>query len=326
MPLKPRLYHLIFAVLITVWSGCAQGPPTRPEASGRPGEILLVADDDVWNTVAGKALTDILTAEQYGLPQGEAQFRFSRLPQSNFSGILKLQKNIVYLELAEEPVSISYRNDVWSAPQLVVRIAGSNIDSIAAYLRENYDLLLQALNDAERNRIVIGYQALLDAILQKTVKDSFGVSLITPKGFQLAVSKNNFMWLRRETQEMSQGIIIYETAYTDTSDFVSRIIVSRRDSICLQHIPGPSEGSYMATEMSYPVKRNVMEVDSNFAVELRGLWRTEGDFMGGPFVSYSIHNPSRGTIITIEGFVFAPRYNKREYLRQVEAIARSATF
>ena len=54
-------------------------------------------------------------------------------------------------------------------------------------------------------------------------------------------------------------------------------------------------------------------------VELRGLWEAYNDFMGGPFVSHSFLSPDRKEIVTLDGFVYAPRYDKRSYLRQVEA-------
>ena len=45
--------------------------------------------------------------------------------------------------------------------------------------------------------------------------------------------------------------------------------------------------------------------------------------MGGPFVSLTRIDEMNMQIITIEGFVFAPKYDKRNPLRQLEAMIYS---
>ena len=45
--------------------------------------------------------------------------------------------------------------------------------------------------------------------------------------------------------------------------------------------------------------------------------------MGGPFVSHSFYSRDGKDIIVLEAFVFAPRYDKRQYLRQVESLLYS---
>ncbi len=48
--------------------------------------------------------------------------------------------------------------------------------------------------------------------------------------------------------------------------------------------------------------------------------------MGGPFVSYTFTPPANSDIITVEGFVYAPRFDKRNYVRHLEAILSSINF
>ena len=48
--------------------------------------------------------------------------------------------------------------------------------------------------------------------------------------------------------------------------------------------------------------------------------------MGGPFVSITTLDTKNSRMITIDGYVFAPEFDKREYLREVEAIIKSAKF
>ena len=67
-----------------------------------------------------------------------------------------------------------------------------------------------------------------------------------------------------------------------------------------------------------------MLVNSLDVIELRGLWKVEGYFMGGPFVNYFIRNHQANTLLMVQGFVHAPKkQNKAFYVRQVESILQS---
>jgi hypothetical protein len=58
-------------------------------------------------------------------------------------------------------------------------------------------------------------------------------------------------------------------------------------------------------------------------VELRGLWEMQNDFMGGPFISHSYLDIRNNRVLVIEAFVYNPRSEKRNYLRQTESILYS---
>jgi hypothetical protein len=45
--------------------------------------------------------------------------------------------------------------------------------------------------------------------------------------------------------------------------------------------------------------------------------------MGGPFVNYSFYDQASGRLYLIDGSVFAPGYDKLDFLRHMEIIART---
>jgi len=49
----------------------------------------------------------------------------------------------------------------------------------------------------------------------------------------------------------------------------------------------------------------------------------ESHGMGGPFVNYTFYDETSGRLYMIDGMIFAPGYDKREFLRQMEAIAHT---
>ena len=65
---------------------------------------------------------------------------------------------------------------------------------------------------------------------------------------------------------------------------------------------------------------------TGFAVETRGLWMVQNDFMGGPFISYTFVDPTLERVITIDGYVYNPSDLKRNFIRQMEAIFHSIGF
>ncbi|NLI63696.1 MAG: DUF4837 family protein, partial [Bacteroidales bacterium] len=54
-------------------------------------------------------------------------------------------------------------------------------------------------------------------------------------------------------------------------------------------------------------------------MEVRGLWKVKGDFMGGPFVSHARVDEVNQRVIVAEVFVYAPDKLKRNLIRQIEA-------
>jgi hypothetical protein len=75
-----------------------------------------------------------------------------------------------------------------------------------------------------------------------------------------------------------------------------------------------------------PQTKIVTDFFTDYAVEMRGLWRVEHDFMGGPFVSYTFVDWRKNQIVTVFGYVYQPNKAKRNLLRQVEAIIYSTRF
>ena len=81
----------------------------------------------------------------------------------------------------------------------------------------------------------------------------------------------------------------------------------------------------MRTDFSY--KPNTQEVyfGKTKTMESRGLWDVKGQFMAGPFINYYIDIGNNNTVM-IDGFVYSPGTNKREYIFELEAIIRSIKF
>ena len=84
------------------------------------------------------------------------------------------------------------------------------------------------------------------------------------------------------------------------------------------NMPGTFPGSYMATDTAW-VTYTPTTVNGKYCGVLRGLWYMKGDMMGGPFVSHARLDEKNNRVVVVEGFVFAPETDKRNFIRRVES-------
>ena len=114
-----------------------------------------------------------------------------------------------------------------------------------------------------------------------------------------------------------------EAVVADPEPFTVDKLVGKRNEVLKANVPGMFDNTYMTTaDYVRPEMKFLSYHDHHFA-QLRGFWEVEGDFMGGPFVSHSFYSKDGRDIIVLEGWVYAPKYDKRQYLRQVESFLYS---
>ena len=94
--------------------------------------------------------------------------------------------------------------------------------------------------------------------------------------------------------------------------------VKDRFNVMKLNMPGTFPGSYMATDTAW-VTYNPTTVNGKYCGVLRGLWHMKGDMMGGPFVSHARLDEKNNRVVVVEGFVFAPETDKRNFIRRIES-------
>ena len=82
----------------------------------------------------------------------------------------------------------------------------------------------------------------------------------------------------------------------------------------------------MLTESQYDPVTKKVNIAGKSAIETRGLWIVKDDFMGGPFLSYTIIDKTNHRILIIEGFSYAPSSKKRDFVFELEAILKTISF
>jgi hypothetical protein len=109
----------------------------------------------------------------------------------------------------------------------------------------------------------------------------------------------------------------------DEQNSIADSIIPMRDAIGEKYIPGSKEGMYMITEAAYTPFTIETEIEEKMAYETRGKWEVKNDFMAGPFLNYAIVDKEHDRLLVVEGFTYAPSVDKRNFLLELEAIAKS---
>jgi len=317
---------LILVSIVSIQScKCTGGPQLMPNVSGKAGEVVIVIGKGAWETEVGAALRTALASDEPFLPQKEPMFTLVNIPESAFSRIFQTHRNVVIIKILpnlEEP-KIVFQENVWAAPQIVVTISASTESEIAKLVLQQQDRLAGAILMAERNRNIQNAKRYEERALRAVVTSEFGGSPYFPKGYSIKKKTDNFIWISYETTYTNQGVFIYRFPYKDSTDFYPENLIARRNEVLFKNVPGQIEKSYMTTNINQEPSLRWIHYNKRDFAELRGLWEVQNDFMGGPFISHFFMDQDKQNIIALEAFVYAPRYDKRNYLRQVESLIYS---
>lgn len=297
----------------------------KPRISGLSGEVILVIPEYKWESPLGDTLRYFFSYDQPALPQPEPVFDVIQVSPNQFSSILTSHRNILNIKIDPKytKTGISMANDQWAVPQLVIDVTAPNDSSCINLLIENADLIIDKINDAERQRVLLSYKKYQAADISRKLKKKHNLSLFIPKGYSLDVDSTDFIWISNETPLISQGLIIYFYPYSNENLFLPENLIRKRNEMLKNYVKGPVENTWMTTEDLISPIYSEFEKDSLYFTKLEGLWKLKNGFMGGPFVSISTVDEKRNRIVTLEGYVYAPNNKKREFLRQVESIIYS---
>lgn len=341
-----KRHFLLLAVLFL--SACGTGQfeeNSLPEAVGSPGELVIVSDDAVWMGTAGEQIRKTYGAEQPGLPQSEPWFKLIRFDEGKFNSITQKYRTILLVTtldnnsktgryirdlLGEKQYSQQLTDSTflfietanrWARGQQVLYLIGKDGPSLARAIERKRGELLAFVNDKELQRLKLSIEKKpRNKEVEKLLADSCGLLVALPKDYKLKLLNASFAWLLREDGEKALNLFITLRPYKEVDQFASSRILAYKDSITRAYIAGPTEGSYYTTEYLFPPDTVVTAFSGNYALQLRGLWRVENDFMGGPFIHTTGLDQKRALLVSMEGFVYFPKEKKRELLRELEAI------
>lgn len=350
MHMKIRYLFIVLLVgsVTILFSSCSGD--FREKAKGSHGEVIVVMDSSKWDSPVAESLSRTFGEYIMTLPQPEERFDLNFVDFATQTKLdqLKKMKNVIFAAPLDEQTNVGdFIRDIlseelkqqvrngesfgfelrnkWYRDQWTLFLTANNQDSLAARIRSNSDRFVNNLEDLEIQR---WQENIYDRGEQTAIADSlwdkYGWKIRIQHDYQHHVDTTNFVTLRRFLPENDRWIWAWWRDGVTDLDFIdSTWINNMRDSLMEQHVRGTRDSSYVTTEYRRPVKTRVIELNGYYAWQTRGTWRMTGDFMGGPFVHYTIYDDETNRLFMIEFAQFAPKHDKRRFVRQFMAMART---
>jgi hypothetical protein len=297
-----------------------------PNISGKPGEIIVVINKGDWEGAPGTVLRDSLACDFPFLPQREPMYDLVNVAPGGFVSMFQVHRNIIIMNISNDVVEpgVLYKNNVWAAPQCVIRINASSADEAVELFKENSVKIKAVLAQAEINRVIANSKKYEERSLAPIVTEMTGGSPHFPSGYKLKKKSDDFIWITYDPQFTQQSILIYKYPVIEGADMMSpENLLKAQSEMLKNNVPGMFENTYMIISPIVEPAVTYKKYGEHEFAEIRGLWEVHNDYMGGPFVSHAFYTPDGQNMILMQAFVYAPKYDKRGYLKQVESVLYS---
>ncbi len=325
---------IIIPVLIFILSlsSCVNngggGGSMLPNVSGSTGEVVIVLDKAKWEGQLGDKVREVLAAPVDGLPQSEPTFTLSNVTPSAFGKIYMTHRNVIFFD--EKPglteAKATFRNNVYASTQIMINIEGPDDQSLMKLLDEQGQNIIDKINIAERDRWIAYYKRSINTPTFNALKDEHKMILYIPTNYVMDVDEKGFLWFSYETPITTQAVLVHYFDYNGENYFNEDSIKAIRNQLTRAKVKGPVDGTWMKIEDRVPVSYKTFNFRGRNYAEMKGLWTLENGYMGGPFVTLVTKDEVNNRLVMIDGFVYAPKDEKRELIRQVEAILFTVNF
>lgn len=294
----------------------------KPGATGKAGEVLAIIDNVYWNADACDTIREMFRASYPMLPQNESVFNLIQIGNSSFVPVMQKHRNILLVSISSEFVEpkLTVTRDLWAEPQIVVNALGADIATVASMLGKRKDYVLRVFEQAELERHSANAVEYSDRAAHDTIRKCFGVNLHIPAGYYMLRRDSDFIWFESRTNHNSMGIFVYTYPFVDSGTFTVDYLVNKRNAVMKRKVPGSRDSSWMTTTAFLTPELEMKQHKGLQFGEMRGLWELVNDYMGGPFISRSYVDRKLNRIITVEGYVYAPRTGKRDLIRRAAGI------
>lgn len=316
---------VILAALVLFFIGCDSGNDKKifRESNGRMNNLLVVMKNSEWQGEIGDELRKIIAEPVLGLPQPEAQFEITQVPNESFGSMFRASKSVLDIGISNEN-AFKVQRDVFASPQMIITVTGKDKESLINEINKHGKDIISEFKEAD---ILVTQKKLLNKYVDPSKISTFtkqGYSFKIPTFYSRVEDNGDFVWYRhRLGGGNSMELISYTVPITSEDDTNGKNIVAMRNKIGQKYIPGEIEGSYLITEEAYTPHIFEIQLDGKKAFETRGKWEVKNVYMAGPFLNYTVVDKANNRLVVVEGFTYAPSINKRDYMFELEAIMKT---
>ncbi len=353
--------HWLLKIFISITAlgllaGCTSEARKRleptPRAIGSLNQLAVIADQDVWDGAVGDSISFYFASAYPILTQPEPLFDLKHFTPEHLAaeslrkelkaylivGDLNDQgsptTDIIMEDLGTERINRahedpSYRTSVgrnrWAQGQVAIYLFALGEEALGSEVAKRFPSIAGVVQEQYREQInATAYQAKSNAQVNDKIAELIGCRLDIPGDYRINLEKEKTLWLMKESDMATFNFLIDRRPYESQKQFEKENIIALRDELG-KLVSSSAVGSYMRTNpVDLPVYTKKIDLGGAYAVEARGIWEMEGDFAGGPFISYLILDEGTNEIIFIDAFLLAPGERKRNLMLYMEHIVHSS--
>ena len=319
--MKHAMIFILPALVFIASCGDTSVTRTLPNVTGKTGDVLVVMNKQMWDGSPGQAIMTHVSPMLISLPQAEPAFTLMPVNPDGFRDIYIAHRNVIQaiIDPGKAKADMTVERNKWAETQYVVTLTAPDTASLARLIRDNGEAIRRGINDAELIRLADWLTNSAGRDRSVLTAGDMKWELVLPAGWKPDFNREGIMMISAETPATTQSVMVSVTDRT-TSRLGCIELADLTQKKMSDEVKGPDGGSFMVIEQKAPVSCRSFRRSGTDYIEMRGLWTLEGGFMGGPFISYAFIDSASARAVVVTGFVYAPREEKRELLRQVEAL------
>lgn len=352
-----RHYFSVFIIVcLGLLASCTdrvkQSFTPTPAAFGRINSLVIVSDSSLMNQPIRDSIAYFFEAPYIILPQPEPIFdlRFiepERVAAEPSWGQLRNYVVLVNINDKDSPTTQMARRDLtdakiqqvreegyasavarnkWATGQNIYYILGNSYDELVEGLRATYPGIVRRLQEGEDERLMVTtYFEGNNRRLADTINNLVGATLDVPGGYErVPLETEEVVWLRNEVQGASLNIMLTSVPYEQQEQLSREGLKEIRNRVGREYVSSTTDDTYMrVNDEDLPLFIEPTTLNGNYALEARGIWEIENDYLAGPFVSYLLNDSIQNQLVLVDGFVYAPGRRKRDLMQEVVQVLRT---
>lgn len=351
---KTTIYLSILIFFASCSEEFTQKLKSTPNALGTANQLVVIADKDLWESEVGDTFRYYFESAYPMMPAPESTFDVRHYtPQELEEGPLRKElRTYLYLadlsnngsttskviakDIGEEKYmkirSEGSKNNVvgrdkWAVGQIVIYLAGQNKQDLITNITNSFSSVSKRVYEHDEKQIrgytyASGYNKALNA----EVEEKLGVKINIPADYIKAKwdEDENLLWIRKETSMASFGMVLQSMNYQSESQLTKTYLKEKVNDFGKNHLTTNTPGSHLViNDRDLPLYTNTKDINGQYTYEMRGIWETTQDFMGGPFFAYLIIDKSEKKLLFVYDFLLAPGKRKRDLMQQMELMTNT---
>ena len=355
--MEMKIKYLVYGLMIMLAYSCSTGMGSannglKPHALGKMNEIVVIADDELWQGAVGDTFKFYFGSAYPIMPTPEPIFDIRHFTYQRMVGAPLLKELRTYVILADlndtdseitkmvgqdlgeskyeksindHTFNTSIGKDKWAKGQLLFYLFANGEEPLADVISKNFSAIATRVNKHDAVKLSQSTFAGTESILHENMmKEKYGMNVKVPQAFKKAIEVENLTWFRRDDKEYILNLVFDKKSYTSESQLSKTAIQDWVDNFGEELVTSDQIGSKMVVnDEDLPIFDYTKEIQGAFTTEIRGTWEMTKDFLAGPFFAYSILNENKNEVVYALAFISAPGKDKRDRMQMLEHMIQS---